>query len=113
MLVAERLVPLVGIVPPTAAERAIPSRLGKYRAQVSAFDISPDNRVGAVLTYGNIYLYHRQSDETWEDAFSQAPERVPFDGLPQAESICFDGSSDTLLLSTEADQPPVLRLQRR
>ena len=112
-LVAKRSVTLSGILPPTAMERAIPGRLGQYRSQVTAFDISPDNRVAAVLTYGNVYLYNRLNGATWDDALAGEPTRIPVPGLPQSESICFDEGGNTLLLSTEADQPPLIRYRLR
>lgn len=112
-LTATRSIPLTGIQPPTAAERAIPGRLGKHRSWVTAFDISADNRTAAVLTYGNVYLYHRDNDATWVDTLAGTPERIPFSGLPQAESLCFDEGGATLLVSTEDNRPPVRRYRLR
>lgn len=111
--VAKRIAPIEGIVPPTPAERAIPGRLGQFRSQVTGFDISPNNRVAAVLTYGNLYIYHREGDERWTEALTRQPERVPIKSLPQSESVCFDGDADTILLTTEDDRPPVQRLRRQ
>lgn len=112
-LIAKRSVPLSGIVPPTAVERAIPGRLGQYRSQVTAFDISPDNKTAAVLTYGNIYLYTRSENSSWSDTLAGEPTRIPVQGLPQAESICFDEGGATLLLTTEDKQPPLQRYRLR
>ena len=112
-LVAKRSVSLNGIVPPTAVERAIPGRLGQYRSQVTAFDISPDDQTAAVLTYGNIYLYHRSENSSWSEALAGEPTRIPVQGLPQSESICFDEGGATLLLTTEANQPPLQRYRLR
>ena len=112
-LVAQKSRPMLGIKPPTTAERALPGRLGKYRSWVTAFDISPDDRSAAVLTYGNIYLYQRDEDATWIDTLAGTPERIPFQDLPQAESICFDEGGATLLVSTEDNRPPVIRFRLR
>ncbi len=112
-LVAVKSTPLSGIIPPTPAERALPGRLGQFRSQVTAFDISPDQRSAAVLTYGNVYLYHREADQSWADVFSGTPERLPVKGLPQSEALCFDEDGATLLLTTEAKQPPVIRYRLR
>ena len=112
-LVAKRSVPLTGVAPPTAVERAIPGRLGEYRSNVTGFDISPDNKMAAVLTYGNVYLYNRVEGATWENTLAGTPTRIPVQGLPQSESICFDEGGATLLLSTEADQPPLIRYRLR
>lgn len=111
--VAKRIHPLVGIVAPTPAEKMIPGRLGAFRSQVTAFDISGDNHSAAVLTYGNIYLYDRAVGERWSDALTREPKRIPVKGLRQTESLCFNENGATLLLSTEAKQPPVIRYRLR
>lgn len=108
-LVARRAEPLSGIIPPTAVERAIPGRLGQYRSQVTAFDLAPDQRTAAVLTYGNLYVYHRATGETWPETFAGQPERIPVKGLPQAEAVSFDEGGATLLITSEGAQVPVQR----
>jgi hypothetical protein len=112
-LIAQKSTPLAGIVPPTPAESALLGRLGRFRAQVTGFDISPNDRIAAVLTYGDVYLYHREAEATWVDTFGGTPERIPFKGLPQSESLCFDEAGASLLLTTEAKRPPVLRYPLR
>ncbi|GAB5560768.1 MAG: hypothetical protein SynsKO_24150 [Synoicihabitans sp.] len=111
--VAKRIAALEGIVPPTPTEKLIPGRLGQFRSQVTAFDISGDNRTAAVLTYGNLYLYDRTGGESWENALTQQPRRLPVKGLPQAESVCFDENGATLLVTTESNQPPLQRYRLR
>ncbi len=111
--VAKRIAPIAGIVPPTAAEKLIPGRLGMYRSQVTSFDISGDNHTAAVLTYGNLYLYERPVGERWIDVLTKTPQRIPVKGLPQSESLCFDENGATLLLTTEAAQPPLQRYRLR
>lgn len=111
--VAKRIHPIAGIVAPTTAEKLIPGRLGAFQSQVTSFDISGDNRTAAVLTYGSIYLYNRPVGERWIDALAREPSRIPVKGLPQTESLCFDEGGATLLLSTEADQPPLIRYRLR
>ncbi len=111
--VAQRINPVGGIVAPTAAEKLIPGRLGIYRSQVTGFDISADNRSAAVLTYGNVYIYNRPVGERWTDVLTHPPVRIPIKGLPQAESLCFDENGSTLLLTTEAKQPPLIRYRLR
>ena len=112
-LVARKSTPMLGIPQPTPAERAIPGRLGAFRSWVTAFDISPDDRTAAVLTYGSAYVYQRDEDATWIETLGGTPERIPFQGLRQAESLCFDEGGATLLLSTEDDRPPVIRFRLR
>lgn len=112
-LTARKSTPLVGIKPPTPAEAAIAGRLGKHRSWVTAFDISDDNRSAAVLTYGNVYLYHREDGQSWIEVLGGEPERLPVKGLPQAESLCFDEGGATLLLTTEDKRPPLQRYRLR
>lgn len=107
--VAQRVVPLSGIIPPTAAERAIPGRLGQYRSQVTAFDISTDGRRAAALTYGNIWVFERQGSEDWSQAFQRPPHRIPVRDLPQAEAVCFVPDSYDLIVTTERGDAPVQR----
>lgn len=110
---AKRLTPLHGIVPPSVAERTIPGPRGKHRSNVTALDLAPDGSAAAVLTYGNIWLYHRDKSESWVHAFTGAPERIPVRGLPQAEAICFSPDSRQLWLTTEAVHAPIQRYQLR
>ncbi len=105
--VARLLNPVAGVVPPTAAERAIPGRLGQYRSQVSAFDLAPNGSAAAILTYGNIWFYRRAPNESWATALSHAPERIPVQGLPQAEALCFSADSQELWITTEAERAPI------
>lgn len=106
-LVARPVAPLAGIQPPTAAERSLPGRLGIYRAWVTAFDLSPDGRTAAVLTYGNLWLYHRAQGLTWAEALGTAPERIPITGLLQAEAVAFSTDGNQVLITTEAEHPPL------
>ncbi|MCC5024064.1 MAG: hypothetical protein J6386_15320 [Candidatus Synoicihabitans palmerolidicus] len=98
---AQRITPLPGIVAPSSAERTIPSRLGQCRSQVTAFDLSTDGTTAAVLTYGNIWVYQRRPSDDWVTTFMRAPARIPVEGLPQAEALCFDGDSHDLIVTTE------------
>jgi len=108
---AKLLTPLHGIVPPSMAESAIPGRLGQYRSNVTAFDLSPDGFTAAVLTYGNIWLYHRDASQTWSAALAEAPQRIPIQGLPQAEALCFSPDSRELWITTEGINAPIQRYQ--
>ena len=110
-LVAKRISPLVGVVPPTSIERAIPGRLGQYRSNVTAFDLAPDSSAAVVLTYGNIWLYRRGRFDSWAKALSRQPERIPVRGLPQAEALCFSPDSSELWITTESTRAPIQRYQ--
>lgn len=108
---AQRLTPLTGVVPPSAAEKTIPGRLGQYRSNVTAFDLSPDGTAAAVLTYGNIWLYRRSAGEAWSQTLTRDPARIPVRGLPQAEAICFSPDSKEIWVTTEAVNAPIQRFR--
>ncbi len=112
-LVARRIAPAAGIVPPTAAERALPGRLGEFRSQVTALDLSTDGSRLAALTYGNIWVYRREPGETWAATLARNPERIPVTGLPQAEALCFPPNSHDLMVTTEHTHAPLQRYQAR
>lgn len=108
-LIARRGPPLTGIVPPSAAERVLPGRLGEYRSWVTAFTLSPDDRTAAVLTYGNIWVYRRTGDATWAEALAGAPTRLPVSGMSQAEGLCFSADGRDLIVTTEGVNAPIQR----
>ncbi len=107
--IAHPVTPLPGIEPPTAAERAIPGRLGQFRAQVTAFDLCDGGDCAAVLTYGNIWLYQKRGNEPWTTVFTRPPARIPVTGLPQAEALCFAPDSHDLIVTTERLPAPLQR----
>ena len=107
--VAQLVTPLPGIEPPTAMERALPGRLGQYRSQVTAFDLSADGTRAAVLTYGNIWLYQKNGDDSWATTFTRKPDRIPVTGLMQAEALCFVRDSHDLIVTTERLPAPIHR----
>ncbi len=106
---ARPVMPLRGIEPPTPAERALPGRLGEFRAQVTAFDLCDSGDCAAVLTYGNIWLYHKKGDEPWSAVFTRLPARIPVADLVQAEALCFAPDSHDLIVTTERLPAPLQR----
>ena len=78
--------------------------------QPTAMDVSADNRAALVLTYAGVYLYRRAADESWLDAFSRPPLGLGLAALPGAESIAFDSSGLSALITTEGKHAPVVRI---
>ncbi len=101
---------LAGIEQPTPAELAGNPRFGRYRAQITAADLSADGRLLAVLNYRSAYLYARARGEPWVEAVSRAPQPVSFGWLAQAEAIAFDPETKHLWITSERLPAPLIRL---
>ncbi len=107
--IAQRVTPLPGIVPPTTLESALGGRYGPFRSQVTAFDLSDDGTLAAVLTYSNIWLYSIHGDEPWTTVFNRSPARIPVRDLAQAEALCFIPDSHDFIVTTEKLPAPLQR----
>jgi len=112
LLVAERIGLLAGIAQPTAEDLARNPVYGRFRAQVSAADLSPDGRTLAVLNYRAAYLYTRGADGGWTAAL-QGPVRLDFPWMPQAEAIAFTADGRSLWVAGEQTPSPLLRFDRQ
>jgi hypothetical protein len=100
---------LTQIPQPTAVQKTIALPTGKYRAQPTGLDFSPDGTIAAVLTYGDVWLFRRPAGQSWTDAFTSEPQRLPPHGLMQAEAICFSHDGHALYVSSEGRAAPLLR----
>jgi hypothetical protein len=101
---------LAGITQPTLAETAGNPRFGRYRAQITAADLSPEGRQLAVLNYRSAYVYTRSTGETWAEAVARDPQPLPFGWLAQAEAIAFDPQGRHLWITTERLPAPLISL---
>jgi hypothetical protein len=108
--VAERIGLFAGIAQPSAEELAQNPIYGRYRAQVTAIDLSPDGRRLVVLTYRQAYLYDRGANEGWGRAVRRPPRGLVLPWLAQAEAIAFDREATTIWVSSERLPAPLLRL---
>ncbi len=111
---AQVLATLPGIEQPTAAEQSERTPHGRYRAQVSGADLSPDGRQLAVLTYGGVYLYARTVSESWAAALAARPPQVlAVPWLPQAEAIAWSLDGTSLLVGGETIPSPLIRIRKK
>jgi hypothetical protein len=106
---AEPIARLTGVPKTNARQKILPTPTGRYRAQATAMDISPDRTTAAVLTYGDVLLFPRRPGEPWSSVFSRAPEILAPHGLTQAEAICFSQDSRNLYVTGERKNQPLLR----
>lgn len=109
--VAKRVAFLTGIPQPTVAQYERTSLDGRFRAQLTAMDISPDGSAAIVLAYRNAYLYKRQTGQTWVDVFSGDPQLIPLPPLYKGESICFAPDGQTIYVTSEWNPAPLFRVR--
>ncbi|WP_295364373.1 hypothetical protein [Arenimonas sp.] len=106
---------LVGTLPhieqPDAADLAQTPLYGRYRAQVTAADLSPNGRVLAVLNYRSVHFYVRERGGAWAPAIApDAPHRhLVLPWLPQAEGLAFGADGREIVIGSEQLPSPFLR----
>lgn len=106
---AQRLGTLAGIEQPSAADISRNPVYGRYRAQITAADISADGRMFAVLNYRRVYVWTR-SGESWIEAVAEPPRVRDFPWIPQAEALGFERDGSALWISSERLPAPLLRV---
>jgi len=112
-LTAEELGPVNGISSPSGLLSRMSVPWGKWRAQPCSLDISPDGKIAALLTYGEVYLYERGNGEDWATAFARGGSSLAAHNLPQAEAICFALDGQSLYVTTEGSPAPLIRYTTR
>ncbi|MEO0997619.1 MAG: hypothetical protein AAFX58_08875 [Pseudomonadota bacterium] len=96
---------------PTPAELEAAPLTKLYRWQPAALALTPD--AAAVLTSRNAYYYRREGGQRVFEALGAAPVVVPLPPLKDAEALSFDASGDALMLTSELEHAPVIRIRRR
>lgn len=109
--VAERLLDIDAIPPPTAAERSAHFPAARLGGSPTAMDIDAEGRRAAVLTYRDIWIFTRVGDEDWAAAFARAPRRLPLPPLAQAEALGFNRSGTQLRLASERLPAPWIHFE--
>lgn len=109
LVTAEAVGVLAGIAQPSEQDLAANPVYGRYRAQVTGLDLSPNGRVLAVLNYSNLYFYRRPPGSDWSTHLQQVPGRIRLPWLPQAEAVGFARDGRSLLITSEQIPSPILR----
>ena len=109
--VAERLGVLPHIEQPDARDLELNPLYGRYRAQVTAADLSPNGRVLAVLNYRAIYFYVREPGGDWATALSpdRPRQRLWLPWMPQAEGLAFGADGREIVVGSEQLPSPFVR----
>lgn len=108
---AERIGLLPGIGQPDADDLRRNPVFGRYRAQISGADVSPEGSLLAVLNYRQVVVYDRGKAESWSDALKRAPSAYSYPWLPQAEAVGFTPDGNSVLIGSEKLPTPILRLR--
>ncbi len=69
---------------------------------VTGMCISNDGTRAVICTYGNAFEYKKNTNETWQDAFTKEPRTIVLPARKQGESICYGPDGKTLYLTSEA-----------
>ncbi|MBP8257070.1 MAG: hypothetical protein KAX37_07065 [Opitutaceae bacterium] len=93
----------------------IKSVKASWRANPTDMDFAADGSAAVVATYASAYLFPRRPGESWMDALTRPPERLPSFHLESAEieGICFAGDNRTIFMTGEKPPAPVLRYDPR
>jgi hypothetical protein len=83
---------------------------GRYRAQITAMDISADGRRMVVLNYLSARIYLRGRGESWRDALARQPIQAAFPWLTQAEAVSFSSDGRSLWIASEVLPAPLLQI---
>ena len=102
---ARRIAAVDRIPPPTTDDLLQP--YGRYRSQPTAMDLTADGLRAVVLTYKHAYVFRRLPGDSWEAAFTGAPQliRLPLPeasmGFAQREAVCFAPDDASLVVTAE------------
>lgn len=111
---ATKVAPLPGIPQPTPAEIRRDGALSRYRSQTTEMQLDCARTSLLVLTYDSIYRFVRRSDQSWEEALTDAePSRSQITFLPQAEAMAFDETCTQVFVGSEKTPSPLLRFRYR
>jgi hypothetical protein len=99
-----------GFRPPTRSDILTSPKRGLWVSQPTGMDISADGRKAAVITYRSLYVFERQEQETWVEAFQRKP--VEFAGPPglHDEAVGFSHDQKSIFVTTERRPAPLWRL---
>jgi len=109
-LEAEFLGEVPGFRPPTRTDILRNPKRGLWVSQPTGMDISPDGHTAAVITYRSLYLFRRESSESWPEAFRRPPEELPGPPGDHDEAVGFSLDGRSIFVTAEGQPAPLFRL---
>lgn len=70
-------------------------------SMVTGMDISPDGRLAVLRSYTSMWIYQRDADQGWQQAFATPPAGTLLPLQRQGEAVCFSEDGNSVLLSSE------------
>jgi hypothetical protein len=104
------LATLEGIVQPDEKTMNAKGDYGRYRAQITGADISPDGQWLAVLNYQQINFFRLAGKAIPKKLRPVQTLTLPW--LPQAEGIAFSSDGNSLFIGSEQSPTPIIRFDR-
>lgn len=101
---------LEGIAQPDEKTMNAKGDYGRYRAQITGADISPDGQWLAVLNYQQINFFRFGGKVIPKKLRPVQTLTLPW--LPQAEGIAFSNDGNSLFVGSEQSPTPVIRFDR-
>ena len=81
-----------------------------WHGQPTSMDVSADGRSAVILSYVGVYRFERSTGQQWIEAMQSAPTRAGLGGLTLAEAITFSHDGNSIFVTSEKQNPPLLRL---
>ncbi len=107
---AEFLAEVPGFRPPSRLDILRNPKRGLWISQPTGMDISADGRTAAVITYRSLYIFRRGDDQTWSEAFQNAPEEYVGPPGYYDEAVAFGFEPGVVYVTTERRPAPIYRL---
>ena len=111
-IIAARLGEIDSLPQPSAREKRNAKGSG-WHWQPTGMDFSIAGDRALILTYGGVYLYARDSKQTWLDALSGRPQGLSLGKIKKAESIAFAPDGDSAFFTVEKKHAALLRIDLR
>ncbi len=109
-ITAELLGDVRSLPPPRRRDQEMAGITKDWFWQPTAMDFSRDGRFAIVLTYRAIYLFQRESGQSWYDALNTEPLGLTIDRIREAESAAIGADGRTVFLTVEGKKPPLFRI---
>ena len=97
---------------PTASDMVyFGERDGPWVSQPTGLDFNPDGTQAAVISYRSVYLFTRDKQKTWPQAFSEKPREILGPESTKEESIGYTLDGRSIMVTTEGIDAPVYRVK--
>jgi hypothetical protein len=108
-IVARQVALLDSLPQPDEHERKNAARNG-WCWQPTAMDFAADGRSALVLTYGGVYYYARDEQQSWPQALTGTALQLGLGTIKSAEAIALDADGLAAFLTVEKRRAPLFRI---